>query len=77
MSEDMPMRCRKADLRSMDHDFYNPDSTYSFGFTEEIYRANTFIPNGNSSIKISIDSTLEDGSFEIVPISSIKGGLNG
>lgn len=58
MSEDMPMRCRKADLRSMDHDFYNPDPTYSFGFTEEIYRANTFMPNGNSSIKISIDSII-------------------
>tara|TARA_B100000941_G_scaffold53477_1_gene34533 strand:+ start:7128 stop:8102 length:975 start_codon:yes stop_codon:yes gene_type:complete len=43
MSEDIPMRDRKGLLRKFEHDFYKPEETYSFKFTEEIYRANTYI----------------------------------
>ena len=42
MSEDIPMRERRFELRESNHDFYNPNDTYSFKFTEEIYRANVF-----------------------------------
>ena len=53
MSEDTPMRNRKGHLRSHSHDFYKPDETYSFKFTEEIYRANTYIKSVKSP-KISL-----------------------
>ncbi len=66
MSEDMPMRCRKADLRAINHDFYNPDKTYSFDFTEEIYRANAYIKEGKSSIKISIDSIINNNKEAVI-----------
>ncbi|MAJ44441.1 MAG: hypothetical protein CMF96_06830 [Candidatus Marinimicrobia bacterium] len=72
MSEDTPMRCRKADLRKINHDFYNPTSTYNFDFTEEIYRANTFIRNGKSNIDININSIIE-ASDKNIQIGEIDG----
>ena len=53
MSEDVPMRERRFSLRHKHcHDFYFPGKTYSFKFTEEIYRANVFIKNGKSSVEV-------------------------
>ena len=53
MSEDIPMRERRADLRTSSHDFYNPSNTY-FKFTEEIYRANLFVKNREPYIDIPL-----------------------
>ncbi len=52
MSEDVPMRERRYQLREKNHDFFNPKDTYSFQFTEEIYRANVFT---NNSPYVDID----------------------
>lgn len=54
MSEDIPMRERRFELRESDHDFYNPSDTYSFKFTEEIYRANVFM-NSKSYVDINYE----------------------
>ena len=56
MSEDIPMRERKGKLRKLNHDFYKPDETYSFNFTQEIFRANTFIKtSSNAEITLNIE----------------------
>ncbi len=59
MSEDIPMRERRADLRTSSHDFYNPSNTYSFKFTEEIYRANLFVKNREPYIDIPLKKIQE------------------
>ena len=65
MSEDIPMRDRRHALRESGHDFYNPYDTYSFKFTEEIYRANVY-SNDESFVDISYKQILESRDGDII-----------
>ena len=65
MSEDIPMRDRRQVLRKTGHDFYNPYKTYSFKFTEEIYRANVY-NNQESYVDITYEQILESKDGDII-----------
>ena len=66
MSEDVPMRERRYELRKSKHSFYNPTSTYSFKFTEEIFRANVYIKGENNYVDISNSDLLNSVDGDIL-----------
>jgi len=54
MSEDIPMRNRKGELRKFSHKFYSPSITYPFNFSEKINRSNIYLDkNVNNEISIN------------------------
>ena len=58
MSDDIPMRNRRGELRNFGHKFYSDNRT-SFNFTEEINRANVYLDkNVKSEINIKKSSLL-------------------
>ena len=66
MSEDIPMRERRYELRRVGHNFYNPNKTYSFQFTEEIFRANVFIQNDNNYVDIAYSDIIDSSDGDII-----------
>ena len=66
MSEDIPMRERRYELRKLKHSFYNPTSTYSFKFTEEIFRANVYIEGENNYVDIPYSDLLNSVDGDIL-----------
>lgn len=66
MSEDIPMRERRYELRKSNHNFYNPTSTYSFKFTEEIFRANVYIEGENNYVDIPYSDLLNSVDGDIL-----------
>jgi len=58
MSDDIPMRNRRGELRNLGHKFYSDNQT-SFSFSEEINRANVYLnQNVKSEITIKKSSLL-------------------
>lgn len=59
MSEDMPMRNRKGELRKIGHNFFSPSSTYSFNYSEKISNSNVYLKkNVSNQIKIKKNDIL-------------------
>ena len=67
MSDDIPMRSRKGQLRKNNHLFFKNTDSYSFEFTEDIERSNVYLNNNKENfIKIKKQIILESKHGEIL-----------
>ena len=72
MSDDLPMRNRRGELRKINHSFYKPTEKYSFEFSENIERANVFLNNEENNI-LKIEKKIIDDALD----GDIIGNANG
>ena len=56
MSEDLPMRNRKGALRKVGHNFFSPNATYPFNYSEKIGNSNVYLKQDVSN-QIEINKT--------------------
>ena len=75
MSDDLPMRNRRGELRKINHSFYKPTEKYSFEFSENIERANVFLNNEENNI-LKIEKKIIDDALDGDIIGKANGVLS-
>ena len=75
MSDDLPMRNRRGELRKINHSFYKPTEKYSFEFSENMERANVFLNNEENNI-LKIEKKIIDDALDGDIIGKANGVLS-